>query len=80
MKVHIKTCGKTKEELIVQLLEVESTGKTDTTEGAEGGETLSLTAHLMELIVQLQRDQRAWIEGQHKRQEELMEQGLKERW
>ena len=28
----------------------------------------------MELIVQMQRDQRAWLEGQQKRQEELMEQ------
>ena len=73
-KVHIKTYGKTKEDLIAQLLEVESTGKTGTIEGAEGGETSSLTTHLMEMIVQMQRDQRAWLEGQQKRQEELLEQ------
>ena len=73
-KAHIKTYGKTKDDLIAQLLEVESTGKTGTIGGAEGGETSSLTTHLMEMIVQMQRDQRAWLEGQQKRQEELMEQ------
>ena len=73
-KVHIKTYGKSKDELIAQLLEVESTGKTGTIMGAESGETSSLTAHPTEMIVQMQRDQRAWLEGQQKRQEELMEQ------
>ena len=56
-KCTLRPMGKPRMSLIAQLLEVESTGKTGTTEGAEGGETSSPTAHLMEMIVQMQRDQ-----------------------
>ena len=72
-KVYIKTYGKTKEEFIAQLLEVKSTEKTGATEEPEGGKTL-LTMHLMEMIVQIQRDQQTWLEGQQKRQVELTKQ------
>ena len=48
-KAHIKVYGKTKDELIEQLLESES--KAGSTEKEEGGEALSLTKHPMELIV-----------------------------
>ena len=71
-KVHIKVYGKTKEELIEQLLETES--RTGFTESEGSGETLSVTRQLMEMIVQMQRDQRSWLEGQQKKQEELMQQ------
>jgi hypothetical protein len=70
-KVHIKVYGKTKDELIEQLLEGEA--KAGSTEKEEGGEAPSVTKHLMELIVQMQREQRAWLDGQQKKQEELMQ-------
>ena len=73
-KVHIKVYGKTKEELIEQLLETES--RTGSTEPEGSGETLSVTRQLMEMIVQMQRDQRSWPEGQQKKQEEVMQQNL----
>ena len=59
--------GKTKEELIAQLLEVES-------RETPGGGTPSLSAQLLEVMMQMQKDQQAWLEGQQRRQEELLEQ------
>ena len=49
MKVHIKSSGKTKEDLIAQLLEVESREMP----GAIGGETSSLSAQLLEMVMQI---------------------------
>ena len=69
-KVHIKVYGKTKDELIEHLPESEY--KAGSTE-KEGGEAFSLTKHLMELIIQMQREQRTWLEGQQKKQEELIQ-------
>ena len=62
-KVHIKVYGKTKEQ---QLLETES--RTGFTEPEGSGETPSITRQLMEMIVQIQRDQRSWLEGHQKKQ------------
>ena len=56
--------GKTKDELIEQLLETES--RTGIPEPEGSGETLSVTRQLMEVIVQMQRDQQSWLEGQQR--------------
>ena len=64
-KVHIKVYGKTKDDVIEQLLETES--RTGIPEPEESGEILSITRQLMEMIVHMQRDQQSWLEGQQKR-------------
>ena len=67
---HIKVYGKTKDALIEQLLEVEST--------CEGGESTAdaeeklSTTHLMDMVWRMQQDQRAWLEAQQRMQEEML--------
>lgn len=68
---HIKVYGKTKDALIQQLLGVEFPEKAGGGEADE--ERLSTTTHLMEMVMRMQQDQRAWLEAQQKRQEEIME-------
>ena len=61
----------TKDELIEHLLESES--KAGSTKKEEDGEALSLTKHLMMLIIQMQKEQQTWLEVQQKKQEKLMQ-------
>ena len=64
-----KFCGKTKGALIKQLLGVQFSDKVGGS--TADGERLS-TTHLMEMVRQLQQDQRAWLEAQQRMQEEVM--------
>ena len=71
---HVKVYGKTKDTLIEQLLGSEFPGEAggDTTDE----ERLS-TISLMEMVMQMQQDQRAWLEAQQRMQEEIMERNQK---
>ena len=64
---NIKVYGKTKDILIEQLLVAEIPEKAG--DGAADEEKLPTPTHLMEMVMQMQQDQRAWIEAQQKRQE-----------
>jgi hypothetical protein len=68
---HIKIYGKTKDALIEQLLGAEVPEKAGGATADEG--KLPTPTHLMEMVMRMQQDQRAWLEAQQKRQEEIME-------
>ena len=67
---HIKVYGKTKDVLIEQLLGVEFPGEGEARAADE--EKLS-TTHLLEMVRQMQQDQRAWLEAQQKAQKEMLD-------
>ena len=67
---HIKVYGKTNDNLIEQLLGIEFPGEV-------GGETADeeklSTTRLIEIVMQMQQDQRALLDVQQRMQEEIME-------
>jgi hypothetical protein len=68
---HIAIHAKKKEELITALMEVVPETKGP---GAQGGAPIGpSTGELFELILRMQRDQMAWMQGQQQRQEEWMQ-------
>ena len=72
-KAH-KVYGKTKDAQIEQLLGTEF----PVMKGVpKGDEEPSMALHLMEMVLQMQQDQKAWLEAQQHRQEEVMERNQK---
>ena len=68
---HIAIHTKKKEDLIATLMEVAPETKVP---GAQGGvSTGPSTGELFELILKMQREQMAWMQGQQQRQEEWMQ-------
>jgi hypothetical protein len=63
-----RSMEKQKDALIEQLLGAEKAGGATADEGK-----LPTPTHLMEMVMRMQQDQRAWLEAQQKRQEEIME-------
>jgi hypothetical protein len=71
---HIAIHTKKKEELIAALMEVVPEAKGP---GAQGGAPIGpSTGELFELILRMQRDQMAWMQGQQQRQEEWIPAGV----